>query len=98
MQYNNTIFEDIFKAASHPERLNCLKVLSNEEKTVKQIQDTFNIKQSSASSHLSKLYHAGLLIYREEGLHKFYKTSETGNRLIQFVNDLNNKIEEARNI
>lgn len=95
---NINIYEDIFKAVSHQERLNCLQHLSCEEMTVKQIQDTIGIKQSSASSHLSKLYHAGFLIYREEGLHKFYRTSEIGNRLVMFINDLNNKIEETQNI
>ncbi|MEQ8188992.1 MAG: metalloregulator ArsR/SmtB family transcription factor [Candidatus Eremiobacterota bacterium] len=57
----------ILKAMSDPARLRLLKLLSEKELCVCEIEEVMNVKQSTVSHQLRRLKDAGLVIERKDG-------------------------------
>ncbi len=62
----------ILKAMSDPARLNLLKILSEKELCVREIEEVVNMKQTTVSQQLRRLKEAGLVIERKEGWWSYY--------------------------
>jgi ArsR family transcriptional regulator len=66
------------KVAGDPLRLRILGALSQEELTVTELTEIFNVGQSRASGHLSKLLEEGLVTCRREGKCALYSLGAAG--------------------
>jgi len=64
---------DIFKALSDPTRLQILRILETQERSVTEIVDFFNLSQPTISRHLSALANAGLIGSRRQEQQRIYK-------------------------
>src|SRR5579864_7282765 len=63
----------ILRAAAEPNRLRILLLLKAEELSVAELQEILVMGQSTISSHLSQLKHAGLVEDRRTGKSSFYR-------------------------
>ncbi len=69
----NQLVSNIFKALSHPARLQIIKQLVDGSLCVCEILPRVEIEQSNASQHLSVLKSQGILSSRKEGAMVFYE-------------------------
>ena len=67
----------ILRAAADPTRLRILLLLKAEELSVAELQEILVMGQSTISTHLSQLKHAGLVTDRRTGKSSFYSLSAT---------------------
>ncbi len=65
----------ILRAAAEPNRLRILLLLKAEELSVAELQEILVMGQSTISTHLSQLRHAGLVEDRRTGKSSFYRLS-----------------------
>src|SRR3954471_4558130 len=63
----------ILRAAADPTRLRILLLLKAEELSVAELQEILVMGQSTISTHLSQLKHAGLVEDRRNGKSSFYR-------------------------
>lgn len=63
---------DIFKALSDPTRLQILRILESQERSVTEIVDFFNLSQPTISRHLASLANAGLIKARKQEQQRIY--------------------------
>jgi ubiquinone/menaquinone biosynthesis C-methylase UbiE/DNA-binding transcriptional ArsR family regulator len=75
----------ILRAAADPTRLRILLLLKAEELSVAELQEILVMGQSTISSHLSQLKHAGLVEDRRTGKSSFYRLASEGHA---FLDDL----------
>ncbi len=64
---------ELFKAISHPTRLNILDYLKDGEQCVCDIIEKLDLEQSNVSQHLGILKKQGLLQSRKDGTKMMYK-------------------------
>ena len=67
----------ILRALADPNRLRILLLLKAEELSVAELQEILILGQSTISTHLSQLKHAGLVEDRRTGKSNFYRPSTT---------------------
>lgn len=65
----------LMKAAGDPLRLEILRVLRNNAFGALELSDIFAMRQNAMSHHLKLLTRAGLVSFRREGTHIFYRRS-----------------------
>ena len=70
-------FEIAFKALGEPSRLRILKVLSEREFCVCELEEILEMSQPRVSQHLRVLKHAGLVTERREKQWCFYAANRT---------------------
>jgi ubiquinone/menaquinone biosynthesis C-methylase UbiE/biotin operon repressor len=70
----------ILRAAADPTRLRILLLLKAEELSVAELQEILVMGQSTISTHLSQLKHAGLVEDRRTGKSSFYRLTTTSGR------------------
>jgi ubiquinone/menaquinone biosynthesis C-methylase UbiE len=70
----------ILRAAADPTRLRILLLLKAEELSVAALQEILVMGQSTISTHLSQLKHAGLVEDRRTGKSSFYRLTTTSGR------------------
>ncbi len=78
--YQNRVMPSIVKilrAAADPTRLRILLLLKEEELSVAELQEILVMGQSTISTHLSQLKHAGLVEDRRTGKSSFYSLGST---------------------
>src|SRR5215472_12503645 len=84
--YQNALMPSIVKilrSAADPTRLRILLLLKTEELSVAELQEILVMGQSTISTHLSQLKHAGLVEDRRTGKNNLYRLSrENGNGTI----------------
>jgi len=79
----------ILRAAAEPNRLRILLLLKAEELSVAELQEILTMGQSTISTHLSQLKHAGLVEDRRTGKSNLYRLSgETGSAEGEFLEGL----------
>ncbi|KNY30293.1 ArsR/SmtB family transcription factor [Pseudobacteroides cellulosolvens] len=69
----NQLVANIFKALSHPTRLQILRILKEKPLCVCDILPMIESEQSNASQHLSVLRNQGIVESRKDGLMVIYK-------------------------
>jgi len=62
----------IFKALSDPTRLQILRILESQERSVAEIVDFFSLSQPTISRHLASLTAAGLIQSRKQEQQRIY--------------------------
>ena len=72
MKENNN-YSEIFKALSHPHRLEIVKGLYQNECSVTECQKRMHLPQSTISQHLRVLKNAGIIIDNRKGTSVCYK-------------------------
>src|SRR5690606_3777545 len=65
----------LMKAAGDPLRLEILRVLRDNAFAALELSDIFAMRQNAMSHHLKLLTRAGLVSFRREGTHIFYRRS-----------------------
>jgi ArsR family transcriptional regulator len=90
----------ILRAAAEPNRLRILLLLKAEELSVAELQEILVMGQSTISTHLSQLKHAGLVEDRRTGKSSFYRmsspaVSDAGGVLNGMLAEAENEITEA---
>src|SRR5579864_276716 len=70
----------ILRAAAEPNRLRILLLLKAEELSVAELQEILTMGQSTISTHLSQLKHAGLVEDRRTGKNNLYRLREETER------------------
>ena len=101
--YQNTAMPSIVKilrAAADPTRLRILLLLKSEELSVAELQEILVMGQSTISTHLSQLKHAGLVEDRRTGKSSFYRLaglagSERGGALQGLLGQAEKETPEA---
>ena len=68
---------DIYKAIADPIRREILNLLKENDLTVNEIVENFNISQPSISNHLTILKNAGLITSEKSGRHIYYSLNMT---------------------
>lgn len=66
-----------FRALADPMRLRILHALGEEELSVSQLMERTGCRQANMSKHLRVLLSIGFLSRRKEGLHVYYRVSDT---------------------
>ena len=80
---------NIFKALSDTNRLEILKMISENEKCACKILQNFNISQPTLSHHMKILCDSGIVKSRKEGKWSFYSIDrETLEYFQSFINSL----------
>jgi ArsR family transcriptional regulator len=85
----------ILRAAADPTRLRILLLLNAEELSVAELQEILVMGQSTISTHLSQLKHAGLVEDRRTGKSSFYTTSGGGDVLDEILAQAEKETPEA---
>ncbi len=67
---------DVFKALSHPVRLQIVQVLREEEACVCHLEARLGQRQAYISQQLMRLRDAGLVVDRREGMNVFYSLAD----------------------
>lgn len=80
---------ELFKALSHPKRLEILHLLRGREMTVYEIMEALDLRQAYVSQQLMILRENGLVCYRKEGWNVLYRIAQ---------NDLYTLLEAAEAI
>ncbi len=79
---------------AHKIRLQILESLKDKEKTVSQIVEDLNVKQSSISQHLACLRGCGLILSRQEGKFVYYRIrNEEIHHILTIFDDLLTEVE-----
>lgn len=65
----------ICKAFANPWRLRIVEALGDGERTVSQLVESLGISKSNVSQHLGIMREKGVVDYRREGGHVFYRLS-----------------------
>lgn len=73
---------DLLKALSHETRLLILCLLSDEEKSVSELEDLLTMPQAAVSQQLARLRLEGLVSARREGRMIYYSLEDEGVRPI----------------
>jgi DNA-binding transcriptional ArsR family regulator len=68
---------EIIKLLGHPDRLKIVEVLEAGEATVSDIQRKVGLGQAIVSQHLAKLRGAEVVSARREGVHVYYRLTES---------------------
>ena len=63
---------EFLRSMAHPVRIQVIKLLSEEEKCVRDILDIVGIEQSNLSQHLSVLKKQGIIDFRQNGTKVIY--------------------------
>ena len=63
----------VFRALGDPTRRRLLELISEEERSVKELTGWFGISQPAVSQHLRLLKDAGLALERRSGRNRFYR-------------------------
>lgn len=79
------VLADIFKALSDPTRLQILRILESQERSVTEIVDFFSLSQPTISRHLASLANAGLIKSRRREQQRIY--SLNGDNLKDLMKD-----------
>jgi ubiquinone/menaquinone biosynthesis C-methylase UbiE/biotin operon repressor len=85
----------ILRAAADPTRLRILLLLKAEELSVAELQEILVMGQSTISTHLSQLKHAGLVEDRRTGKSSFYSLSTSGGALEEILAQAEKETPEA---
>src|SRR5580692_12759326 len=85
----------ILRAAADPTRLRILLLLKAEELSVAALQEILVMGQSTISTHLSQLKHAGLVEDRRTGKSSFYSLSTSGGALEEILAQAEKETPEA---
>jgi ArsR family transcriptional regulator len=64
---------DFFRALGHPARVRILELVSNQERSVGELQEELGLDSSGTSQHLAALRRQGLVETRRQGTTVFYK-------------------------
>jgi DNA-binding transcriptional ArsR family regulator len=75
----------LLKQVSDPTRLQVIMMLSEGERHVGALSETFNMSQPAVSHHLALLRHGGIVAPRRQGKNNFYSLTETGEQLSKIV-------------
>jgi DNA-binding transcriptional ArsR family regulator len=70
---SSQLVANIFKALSHPARLQIIKLLKGGSQCVCEILPQIDLEQSNASQHLAVLRNQGIVSSRKEGTMVFYE-------------------------
>lgn len=73
----------VFRALGDPTRRHILELLSNDERSVKQLTSAFGITQPAISQHLRVLREAGLASERRVGRNRFYRMDSAPLRQVE---------------
>lgn len=73
----NQLVSNIFKALSHPTRLQIVKLLKEKPLCVCEILPQLESEQSNTSQHLSVLKNQGIVESKKDGLMVIYKIKNT---------------------
>lgn len=84
----------ILRAAADPTRLRILLLLKAEELSVAELQEILVMGQSTISTHLSQLKHAGLVADRRIGKSSFYSLASASAGEGDFLGDLLGRAEK----
>jgi len=84
MENNTKYFINILKALSDPSRFKLLKVLSETELCVCEIEEVMEMKQTTVSQQLRRLKEAELVIERKDGWWSYYSINKEN--LEKFLN------------
>lgn len=76
---------ELFKALSHPRRLEIIQLIRDNELPVQDIHEMLDLPQANVSQHLSLLKKNKIVVIRKEGKQRFYKLSH---KKIILANDL----------
>jgi len=89
------MFETIFKALGEPTRLKIIKLLSDRELCVCDLEEVMQISQPRISQHLKVLKHAGLVNERKEGQRSICSLNRDllGRTLKHFAEYINQPLE-----
>lgn len=87
----------ILRVAADPSRLRILLLLSNEELSVAELQETLAMGQSTISTHLAQLKQAELVEDRRAGKNSLYRlnTEESDPVVVDLLNRARHEIPEA---
>ncbi len=77
MKRNAGRASDFLRAIAHPQRLLILCQLSQTEKSVGDLADLLDMRQSTLSQHLARLKADGLVSARRDGTSVFYSLART---------------------
>ncbi len=89
---------ELYKAISHPTRLDILNLLRDGEKCVCEIFPALDIGQPNVSRHLSVLKKEGLVSSRKEGLKVIYRVNNPAIfQLIDLTTDILKEHWQTRN-
>ncbi len=69
-------FAAVAKALGHPHRLEILELLAQGERSVESLARLAGLSVGNASQHLQQLRRAGLLSFRRQGKHVFYRLTD----------------------
>jgi ubiquinone/menaquinone biosynthesis C-methylase UbiE/DNA-binding transcriptional ArsR family regulator len=101
IQYRNMVAPSILKSLrvlSDPNRLRILLLLDQEEVSVAELQEILGMGQSTISTHLSQLKHAGLVEDRRAGKNILYRSRQSGetqNGAGHWIRELTPLLEQA---
>ena len=73
---------DVFCALASPERLRLLAVIAEQECCACELQAILDCPQSTVSTHLSRLYEAGLVDRRRDGRWHYYSLADGAEDLL----------------
>ncbi len=82
--------EDFLKALADKNRLDIIKFLKSGEKSSQEIQDMLKKGQSTVSQQLKILILANIIIFRQEGVKKWYSIKD--NKIFQLLSQINSYI------
>lgn len=66
------------RALSEPTRRRILQLVKDDERTVSEIAEHFDVSRPAISQHLRVLQDAELVVVRSEGTRRFYRTRPEG--------------------
>jgi DNA-binding transcriptional ArsR family regulator len=94
----NRLKADIFKAISHPTRIQILEYLRDGERCVCEIIEELELEQSNVSQHLGLLKKQDLVTARKEGTKMMYRLKHTSVlEIIDSVSEiLDRQLDETR--
>jgi ArsR family transcriptional regulator len=76
---------DLYKALSHPIRLEILDVLSESAKSVNELGRQLNKRQSNVSQHLQVLRRNHFVFSKQVGKRRIYALNPKGKTLIDYL-------------
>ncbi len=82
--------EDFLKAIADRNRLDIINFLRNGEKSSLEIQEMLKKGQSTVSQQLKLLIQANIVIYRQQGVKKYYSIKD--NKIFQLLSAINSYI------
>lgn len=67
---------ELCKVFTHPTRVRILDLLRDGEENVGDLAEAMDLAQSNVSQHLNVMRNAGVLSYRREGNHVYYRLTD----------------------